>query len=113
MWLLQHISRTVADVGGLLMVTHMASVSGTVRLDERGRLLLPAALRHRLGMRPGDELVLSEEAGGALRLESRRSAARALIGLAGSLDHSAVDDLRTERRHDMSTEQADEQRPRS
>jgi hypothetical protein len=39
-----------------------------------------------------------------LRLQSRRSAAHALIGLAGRLEHSAVDDLRDDRRRDAATD---------
>ncbi len=69
-------------------------------MDERGRVVLPADMRRRLQMRPGDELVVTEEPGGALRLQSRRSAAHSLIGLAGRLEHSAVDDLRSDRRRD-------------
>lgn len=86
------------------MLAHMSTRRGTARLDERGRLVLPAALRRRLGIQPGDELVISEEADGALRLASRQAAARALIGLAGSADHSTVEELRTERGHDAALE---------
>ena len=86
------------------MITHMATHDGTARLDERGRVVLPADMRRRLEMRPGDTLVVTEEPGGTLRLQSRRSAAHALIGLAGTLEHSAVDDLRDDRRHDAKTE---------
>ncbi len=75
-------------------------------MDERGRVVLPAEIRRRLEMRPGDEFVVTEEPGGTLRLQSRRSAAHALIGLAGPLEHSAVDDLRLDRRHDTETETA-------
>jgi len=82
------------------ILAHMAGYRGTVRLDERGRLVLPAALRHRLGLEPGDDLLVSEDPDGILRVSSRRAAAQALIGLAGSLDHSAVDDLRVERTRD-------------
>ena len=66
--------------------------------------MLPADMRRRLEMHPGDELVVTEEPGGTLRLQSRRSAAHALIGLAGRLEHSAVDDLRDGRRRDPATE---------
>jgi len=48
-------------------------------LDEHGRVVLPADMRRRLEMRPGDELVVTEEPGGTLRLQSRRCAAHALI----------------------------------
>lgn len=69
-------------------------------MDERGRVVLPADMRRRLEMRPGDQLVVTEEPGGALRLQSNRSAAQSLLGLAGRLEHSAVDDLREDRRLD-------------
>jgi AbrB family looped-hinge helix DNA binding protein len=78
-------------------------------LDERGRLVLPAELRHRLGWQPGDELVIVDESDGA-RLTSRRAAARGLIGLAGSVDHSAVDDLRRQREREAADEDAAGQR---
>jgi AbrB family looped-hinge helix DNA binding protein len=67
-------------------------------------VVLPADLRRRLEMHPGDELVVTEEPGGTLRLQSRRSAAQALLGLAGRLEHSAVDDLRDDRHRDTATE---------
>lgn len=82
------------------IITHMTASGGTARLDERGRVVLPADMRRRLEMRPGDQLVVTEEPGGALRLQSRRSAAHSLIGLARRLEHSAVDDLRDDRRRD-------------
>ncbi len=75
-------------------------------MDDRGRVVLPAELRRRLEMHPGDELVLTEEADGALRLQSRRAAARTLIGLAGQLTHSAVADLRAERRREADADAA-------
>ncbi|UNX55317.1 AbrB/MazE/SpoVT family DNA-binding domain-containing protein [Georgenia sp. TF02-10] len=74
-----------------------------VRLDERGRLQLPAAVRHRLGLSPGDEVVVIEEPDGA-RLVSTPVAARALIGIAGKLDHSAVDELRQLRAREAADE---------
>ena len=88
----------------------MAGVSGTARLDERGRLVLPAALRRRLGLRAGDELKISEEADGVLRVESRRAAARALIGSAGRMKGSAVEELRAERRRQAAAEDQAAQR---
>lgn len=76
-------------------------------MDERGRLVLPAELRRRLGLRAGDEVKISEEADGVLRVESRQAAARALIGSAGRLKSSAVEELRAERRHDAAAEDRD------
>jgi AbrB family looped-hinge helix DNA binding protein len=78
----------------------MSAYRGVVRLDRRGRLVLPAALRHRLGLKPGEELLIIEGTDGVLQVSTRRTAAHALIGLAGSLHHSAVDDLRAERTSD-------------
>ena len=73
-------------------------------MDDRGRLVLPAELRRRLGLRAGDEVKISEEADGALRVESRQAAARALIGSAGRLKGSAVEELRAERRREAAAE---------
>jgi AbrB family looped-hinge helix DNA binding protein len=88
----------------------MTSMSGTARLDERGRLVLPAALRRRLGLRAGDEVKISEEGDGVLRVESRRAAARALIGSAGRIKGSAVEELRDERRRQVAAEDQAAQR---
>lgn len=82
----------------------MAGVSGTARLDERGRLVLPAELRRRLGLRAGDEVKISEEADGVLRVESRQAAAHGLIGSAGRMKGSAVEELRAERRREVAAE---------
>ena len=55
-------------------------------LSSKGQLVIPARLRHLLGLQPGDRLALSLEAGG-LRLvpedREKSSSARALIGCAG------------------------------
>ena len=82
-------------------------MSGSARLDGRGRLVLPAGFRNRLGLKPGDEVRISEESDGSLRVESRRTAAHALIGLAGSLDHSVLEDLRADRREQAAAEDRD------
>lgn len=97
---------TFSDSWVVASIAHMSRESGTGRLDERGRLVLPATLRHRLGLRPGDELLVTE-ADGVLRVESRLGAARALIGLAGPADHSMVEELRTHRRSESAAEDAD------
>lgn len=86
------------------MLSHMTKASGTARLDERGRLVLPAGFRRRLGLQAGDEVSISEEPEGVLRVESRHSAARALIGIAGAGGPSAVEELRADRRHERSVE---------
>jgi AbrB family looped-hinge helix DNA binding protein len=99
------------DMWEMCYASHMSTVRGTARLDERGRLVLPAELRRRLGLNAGDEVAITEEADGALRIESRLAAARALIGLAGSLDHSSLDDLRAVRREQAESEASASVRP--
>ncbi|MGH3267158.1 MAG: AbrB/MazE/SpoVT family DNA-binding domain-containing protein [Trebonia sp.] len=85
-------------------------MSGIARLDDRGRLVLPAALRRRLGLGVGDEVTISEEADGVLRLQSRRAAARALIGSAGRAERSVLEELRAERRRQAAAEDRDAER---
>jgi AbrB family looped-hinge helix DNA binding protein len=88
----------------------MAPSSGTARLDEKGRLVLPAEYRRRLGLKPGDEVAITEEAG-VLRVETRKAAARSLIGLAGPAgSRSPLEDLRELRRHQRESEDGDVER---
>ncbi len=89
------------------MFSHMSRLSGNTRLDDRGRLVLPADFRKRLDLKPGDEVTISEESGGSLRIVSRRTAARGLIGLAGSAGSSVLDDLAADRREQAAAEEAD------
>ena len=85
----------------------MVRPSGIARLDERGRLVLPAEYRRRLGLKPGDEVAITEEEG-VLRVETRKAAARSLIGLAGPAgSRSPLEDLRELRRHQLESEDAD------
>jgi AbrB family looped-hinge helix DNA binding protein len=73
-------------------------------LDERGRLVLPAAMRRRLGLRVGDEVTISEQSDGTLRVQSRQAAARALIESAGSTERSVVEELRADRQRQAAAE---------
>ena len=91
----------------------MSLIRGTARLDARGRLVLPAELRRRLGLHAGDEVRISEEADGALRVETRRGAAQSLIGLAGTSEESAVDELTAERHREAEFEEREARRFRS
>lgn len=72
--------------------------------------MLPVAMRRRLGLRAGDEVRISEEGDGVLRVESRRAAARALVGSAGRAEQSLVDELRAERREQAAAEDRDSER---
>jgi AbrB family looped-hinge helix DNA binding protein len=47
-----------------------------VRLGENGRVVIPAAFRRRLGLKPGDPLILRLDEDGVM-IESRRAAVRA------------------------------------
>src|SRR5262245_14314741 len=72
-----------------------------VSMGERGRLVLPAEIRERLGIRQGDPLALILESDGTVLLKTREVALNDLQGsfkhLAPS-DHYASDDLIAERR---------------
>jgi bifunctional DNA-binding transcriptional regulator/antitoxin component of YhaV-PrlF toxin-antitoxin module len=74
--------------------------------------MLPVDFRNRLGLRPGDEVRISEESDGSLRVESRRTAAHALIGLAGSVEHSVLEDLAADRRDQVAADDAQVAGPR-
>jgi len=67
-------------------------------------------MRRRLGLRAGDEVRISEEADGVLRVESRLAAARALVGSAGRAEMSMVDELRVDRREQVAAEDRDAER---
>lgn len=74
-------------------------MSVTVRLAQQGRLVIPAAIRERLGLRAGDELVVSV-VDDALVLARADSAARRLRGFASTVSpgRSLVEELLAERR---------------
>jgi AbrB family looped-hinge helix DNA binding protein len=71
----------------------------TVELGDRGRIVLPAQLRHRLQLNRGDQLIVTEE-DGAIILVSMRDRARRARGLLRDLapKRSLADDLIAERR---------------
>ena len=83
-------------------VSRKAKVAGTIVVRDRGRVVLPAALRRSLGLRPGDELIAEVEADRSLRLTPRQVLAERARGafahLAGK--KSLVDELIAERRNE-------------
>jgi AbrB family looped-hinge helix DNA binding protein len=97
----------VDNVVGYVYCVPQMPERGTARLDERGRLVLPAEMRRRLGLQAGDVVRITEEADGVLRVESRRAAARALVGIAGSPDGSSLEDLKADRRRQRAAEDKD------
>lgn len=74
----------------------------TLHLGARGRLVLPASLRERLGLKEGDRLVLTVETDGSLRLVSLREQVRKLQGLFKDIapGTSLADELIQERREE-------------
>jgi AbrB family looped-hinge helix DNA binding protein len=53
----------------------------TLPLGQRGRIVLPAEVRHRLDLKVGDRMILTVETEGSLCLISAREAARRGRGL--------------------------------
>jgi AbrB family looped-hinge helix DNA binding protein len=78
----------------------------TIALGERGRLVLPARLRQRLALQPGDRLIVTVDAEGGFRVVSAREQARRLRGLYRDLapDRSLADELMAERREEARRE---------
>ncbi len=74
-------------------------------IGERGRLVLPAPVRRRLNLHPGDKLTLTVAEDGAMRLESRRLALRRLRGSFSHLGPGMVEELIEERRAEARREQ--------
>jgi AbrB family looped-hinge helix DNA binding protein len=77
-----------------------------VQLGDRGRLVLPAEIRKRLRLREGDELLVSVQPDGSLRLTSPRQAVRETRGLyrARAGNRSLSDELIAERRAEVKRE---------
>ena len=73
-----------------------------VRLGKRGRLVLPALLRRRLGLDAGERLLLTVDGEGGFRAISAREQARQLRGLYRHLapGRSLADELIAERRQE-------------
>lgn len=74
-------------------------MNATLILGQQGRIVIPAEIRSRLGLAPGDELRLRVE-GRRVVLERQEDAVAELRGLASEVprQRSLVDELLTERR---------------
>lgn len=84
--------------------------SYTTRVDASGRIVIPAGLRERLHVRPGDELVLQEVVG-TISLKSYDQVladAQAYFSSIVPAGVSLVDELLTERRAEAEREAAEE-----
>ncbi len=84
---------------------HRSEAHFDLAIGERGRLVLPAQVRRRLKLHPGDKLTLTITEDGGMRLESRRQALRKLRGSFSHLGQGLVDELLAERRKEARREQ--------
>ena len=75
--------------------------------DDDGSLVLPAALRKCLDLRPGDRLILMVDDEGGFRVISARELAKRLCGMYRDLEpgRSLVDELIAERREEARREE--------
>ncbi|HEV8633348.1 MAG TPA: AbrB/MazE/SpoVT family DNA-binding domain-containing protein [Chloroflexota bacterium] len=87
-------------------MAHEARERYAVNVGARGRVVLPAPVRARLGLREGDRLVLTVEEDGTLHAVSLRDQVEAAKGLYGHLAGGAslVDELIAERRREAERE---------
>jgi AbrB family looped-hinge helix DNA binding protein len=59
-------------------------LSGTTVVEDKGRVVIPASVRKRLGIRPGTQLEVDIRDGGVLLRPKRDVSAKDLLGLAGN-----------------------------
>jgi AbrB family looped-hinge helix DNA binding protein len=83
--------------------------SFSVRIGDRGRLVLPAQVRRRLDLHSGDRLILQMEPDGSVRMTSAAELARRFQGAfaAEEPERSLVDELIAERREEARREEAE------
>lgn len=83
--------------------------SFSVRLGDRGRLVLPAEFRQRLDLKRGDRLIFTMEPDGSVRMTTAAELARRLRGAfaAEEPERSLVDELIAERREEARREEAE------
>lgn len=80
----------------------------TVVVGDRGRMVLPSAVRRELGLTAGTRLLVDVESDGSLKLQPFRAAAEQTRGLLRELapyEGSAVDELLVERRAEAAREE--------
>jgi len=83
----------------LWYILSVAHADRQVIVGERGRVVLPSAVRRELDLKPGTHMLLSTEKDGSLRLRPYRAVAEQSRGLLRDLPgESMVDDLIAQRR---------------
>jgi AbrB family looped-hinge helix DNA binding protein len=86
----------------------MAHNEKRVTLGERGRLVLPSAVRRELDLKPGTHMIVSTETDGSVRLRPYRAVATQNRGILRDLrGGSMVDELLVERRAEAAEEDAE------
>jgi AbrB family transcriptional regulator (stage V sporulation protein T) len=86
----------------------MAHTERRITVGDRGRLVLPSAVRRELDLKPGTHMLLSTEEDGSLRLRPYRAVAEQSRGLLRRLPGgSMVDELIAERRAEAEREDAE------
>ena len=86
----------------------MAHTERRVTVGDRGRLVLPSAVRRELDLKPGTHLLISTENDGSLRLRPYRAVAEQSRGLLRRLPGGLmVDELLAERRAEAERENAE------
>jgi AbrB family looped-hinge helix DNA binding protein len=89
-------------------VFRMTHIETHVTVGERGRVVLPSAVRRELGLKPGTHMLLSTENDGSLRLRPYRAVAEQSRGLLRDLPGgSMVDGLLAARRAEAARENAE------
>ena len=81
----------------------MAPIVEAVKLGKQGRLVIPASLRHELGLELGDELVARVE-DGRLIFEPKASVVARLRERFKNVEGSLADELLAERREEAARE---------
>jgi len=87
---------------GILNLFDMDSPPVHSKINENGRIVIPAELRQRMGVHPGDPVVLTVS-GGVLRIESYRSVTQKIQESVRKLipdGRSLADELIAERREE-------------
>jgi len=85
----------------------MSDNSVEIRIGAQGRVIIPAALRKSMSLKPGDRLI-ARQSGDSLVLERRSDVEKRLLGLFADaqINASLVDQLISDRRREAELEQS-------
>ncbi len=87
-------------------MTHGPTPNFSLNLGDRGRLVLPAEIRSKMGLNQGDRLLGTLEPNGSLRLTPYQTLAEAGVGMFADVapERRLTDELRDERRREAARE---------